>query len=89
LANSSWIDTFPDRSVEVLAMGNSDHLTLFLRLVCNQPYKHQRRVPFRYNAGWGKIKENKEAIKKIWRVKENHARGWKGVIEKFERTKKI
>lgn len=35
LANSEWIDLFPDRSVEVLAGCNSDHMPIFLKLACN------------------------------------------------------
>jgi hypothetical protein len=74
--------------VEVVAACNSDHLPLVVALDCTRANYNIRPRVFRYAAGWGKHKENKETIKKIWRVKKTQINSWAQVRNKLETSKK-
>jgi hypothetical protein len=47
-----------------------------------------RRNWFFYEAGWGKVKEQSEVLKLVWRVKTRHHDGWRGVGEKMVQSSK-
>jgi hypothetical protein len=88
MANSAWIDVFPRNHVEVVAACNSDHLPLFVYLEKNLSNIHTRPKAFRYVNGWGKYKENREAIKKIWKVKDTQTNSWTRTFNKLDHSKK-
>jgi hypothetical protein len=74
--------------VEVVEACNSDHLPLVVALDSTRANTNIRPRVFRYAAGWGKHKENKETIKKIWRVKKTQNNSWAQVKNKLETSKK-
>ena len=64
-ANSEWHELFPRKHVEILASRISDHTPLLILLHAYSTQPCHKKKLFKYTAGWGKKKENKDIIKKV------------------------
>ncbi|XP_059441456.1 uncharacterized protein LOC132173838 [Corylus avellana] len=63
LSNLAWTDLFPNHLVEVMAARSSDHSPLSVTILRDGALRDRSNRRFSYEASWGKMRENKEAIK--------------------------
>jgi hypothetical protein len=83
--NVEWNEMFPGRRVEIMVAKSSDH-ALVLILLKTPDYRLYKKL-FRYTAGWGKKKENKDIIRQVWRLKEQRTDKWQNVKANLNRCK--
>ncbi|XP_039010227.1 uncharacterized protein LOC120138909 [Hibiscus syriacus] len=68
IANSSWVDQFPESYVKHLERIGLDHRPILLRL--EDEIKDKQNMPFRFLAAWHDHPQFKELLNSTWKVDE-------------------
>jgi hypothetical protein len=79
LGNKAWKDLFLVRMVEILPSCTFDHTPILILFQRHTQTLGLKKKCFRYKVEWGRDRQQKEVIKKVWRVKKMHENEWQGV----------
>ncbi|XP_035543621.1 uncharacterized protein LOC118347698 [Juglans regia] len=87
MANSVWSNLYKDTWVEVMATRTSDHKPLLMHILKMKGKRGERKMGFKYEAGWALEKDCERIIKKVWEKKELQKEETGSNIEEIRRVK--